>query len=882
MTTRAELIADVYRTASLRGADMARAMPVIEALRAVLLPEGDDAAAIDRGFAASELLWRQIAASDDPGLIAAYGELRTGLRALLRDADRRRIRDGFASGAEAGWAVWLGAFGTALGYFEMRHCVMLAGELAVLARELPDRAAAPPERVVAASAAAQDMADEQWERTEAVFCMIGDAAEVDHTHRCKAWLSAAQIRIFLHKDLERAAAHIAAARAVQFDARVAKVTGELHLARREPEQARGCFEDALRLAPDRADGSLGMARLRIDDAVGRDLESAEQWSRQALQYRTGGDAYELLIEIAVKRRDPAPVIDALVDRVIRAEPERRARLWSFTCRWHADEKQFEPALRYAERLVADPQGDRHANLVLRGYLRCKTLEYAGALDDLFAALRDQPGDGDACAWLHNVALQLVERDGELGPGKQVLDEILRIVGASYEPQYRDQLQRLVDALAVARNAAGNRAFKAGHHRAAIALYEQAIALAPDPVYHANLAGAWKQIDDAPALEALEHAIAAISAAARLAPDNAEYRSRLSQLEAQRPLVQRFGLPLRRTPEVNPVGIDVAGDIGEQVGGSDGGVAALPARLLSNLRAAVFASYGVRVPGVHVRASELPASNYAVLVGEVPIALGALRLDRAWASAGAEDLARLGVTGEPASHPRGGAASWIAEADRAAVAGAGFAVAAPLEYLMMHVQAVLEANLAQFVGVQDVHNLLDEAGVAAASERPGALAAFAQVLRGLVIEQVPITALRALWAGFEPAWQRGEPAPAIVEQLRGLAEVKPALPANRDRRDHYVLGDAATAALRRSIDRGGAVPVLALEPELCQELLTAVRNGVATGSAAVLVCDPEVRPFLRKLVEIEFPGLPVIASSELVATAAHPASVIDLAERRAHG
>ena len=881
--TRAELVADAYRTASLRGADMTKATAVIEALRAVLLPDGDDAAAMERGFAACELLWRQVAASDDAGLIAAYGDLRSGLRAGLADTDRRRLRDGFARGAEAGWAGWLAAFGAALGYFEMRHCAMLARELPALARELPDRAAAPPERVLAAAAAAADLVDEQWERTEAVFSLIGAAGEVEPPHRCKAWLSAAQVRIFLLKDLERAAAHIDSALAVMSDARVAKVTGELQLARRDLDQARRWFEDALRRAPERADGSLGMARLQLDDPAGPNLDAAEQWSRQALQHRGGGDAYELLIEIAIKRGDPAAAVDALVERVIRAEPERRARIWSFTCRWYADEKQFKAALGYADLMVGAAAPDHHANLVTRGYLRCKVLDYAGAQVDLFAALRERPDDGDACAWLHNVALKLVERDHDLAVGKRVLDEVHQIVGASYETQHHDQLRRLVDALAGARNVEANRAFSAGRYRAAIALYEQAIELAPDAVYHANLAGAWQQVDDAPAIEALEHAIAGLAAAVRLAPDKAEYRSRLARLEAQRPLVRRYALPLRKAPEVEPIAIAVAADLGAQLEGTGGGLAALPTHLLANLRAAVFATFGVRVPRVHVRAVDAAAGNYLIAMSDVPVARGSLQLDRLWVNAGTAELTRLGITGEAASHPRGGAASWIATTDRGAAAGAGLAIGSPLEYLLLHVQAVLESNLAPLVGVQEVHALLDEAGLLGAMpERPGALAGFAQVLRALLAEQVPITALHALWAAFAPLWQRGDATLAMVEQLRGLPEIALSLPANRDRRDRYVLGEVAHAVLRASIDPRGAAPVLALEPPDCQGLLTALRDTIPTGSQVVLVSQPEVRHFLRKLIEIEFPGLPVMASSELLAPIDRPAGVVELADRSAHG
>jgi type III secretion protein V len=69
-------------------------------------------------------------------------------------------------------------------------------------------------------------------------------------------------------------------------------------------------------------------------------------------------------------------------------------------------------------------------------------------------------------------------------------------------------------------------------------------------------------------------------------------------------------------------------------------------------------------------------------------------------------------------------------------------------------------------------------------------------------------------------------------------------------------------------------VLALEPEPTQEALTAVRNEVAnlppTAQNPVIFCeDWRVRPFVRKLVELEFPHLQVVSRRESTDADARP-------------
>jgi type III secretion protein V len=61
--------------------------------------------------------------------------------------------------------------------------------------------------------------------------------------------------------------------------------------------------------------------------------------------------------------------------------------------------------------------------------------------------------------------------------------------------------------------------------------------------------------------------------------------------------------------------------------------------------------------------------------------------------------------------------------------------------------------------------------------------------------------------------------------------------------------------------------LTLEPQLARDLLAAVRTqvnslGARAAGIPVLVTTAEVRPFIRRLVSLEFPSLHVLSSQDL--------------------
>jgi type III secretory pathway component EscV len=147
--------------------------------------------------------------------------------------------------------------------------------------------------------------------------------------------------------------------------------------------------------------------------------------------------------------------------------------------------------------------------------------------------------------------------------------------------------------------------------------------------------------------------------------------------------------------------------------------------------------------------------------------------------------------------------------------------------------------------------------------PGSLTAFTSVCQGLVVEQVPLKPLDEIWRCYADSSGEDVNLQNIVEQIRSLPAVRSQLPGNVSTYSILRLGPTFETAIKDAIYESGGHCVLALEPQPCQTLLSSVRNSVVTDESQLAVVeDAELRPFVRSLIELEFPRIPVMSRKEL--------------------
>ena len=215
-------------------------------------------------------------------------------------------------------------------------------------------------------------------------------------------------------------------------------------------------------------------------------------------------------------------------------------------------------------------------------------------------------------------------------------------------------------------------------------------------------------------------------------------------------------------------------------------------------------------------------------------------------------------------------------------------AADLTALRDRLGPALAPIIPELLGVDRVAALVETAGAQApvlvreVVPRLVSLPVLAETLRALAREELPIDDLPAILEAIAlaPVPTGGFTArdvPGLVEQLRGHLRRKiSARWAPRGELSVYTVDSMIEDAVRTAVDRRDGVPVLALEPEIAQDIVTAVKSKLGT-KPAVILTSGDIRRHLRSLLEPELPAVTILAAHELLpGTAVKTAGRIEVA------
>jgi tetratricopeptide (TPR) repeat protein len=631
------------------------------------------------------------------------------------------------------------------------------------------------------------------------------------------------------------------------------------LGMRDHDGALGWIDRGLAMDASWADGYAMRADVLADRkafpeamaACERALQADPEWySRSTWATLAIPEAEEFLL--AALRQDPShPVAgtaaETLLDIYIRGGNERTVPFLE-TLRSILGEK-FEPRYHnYLGNLSFDKKEYSEAAAAYRRAAECapSTALYQSNLAEALAALSQWQPAIDALARMFQL-----DRD---------------------EKKYRARLGTVY-------NSWGNSRYQEPDYEGAAALYRQALEMRPDDAaIHSNLALALTEIrEPGKASSSIDQAVAALDTALGLSPEREDFRRRRDLLVERREMIARFGEPaLGCVPFTEPLRLELSDDLIDRVvepGTSDLTKSTLA--LIGSIRSWIWEEYGVTLPGMTLSRTSVSASGwYRFSVYECPIASGSVSPDQRMFSGGAEALRQLGIEAKPAADPLTGAEThWVERRDWERIAGAGYKLWDVIAYPVYEFAGLLRPRLAAFLGVEETAVQLEQRKVEcrpAILNTPERLSAFTKVLRGLVAESVAIVELEEIAGKFIELAAQGVNCTGIVEELRRLPKVRPSLPGNDPRHSYITLSPELETLLAKCIWDEDREPILAIDPQVCMEMLNQVRSAVSSTSEShfVLVVDTgRIRPFLRKLVELEFPRLYVLARLELLDSSA---------------
>ncbi len=326
------------------------------------------------------------------------------------------------------------------------------------------------------------------------------------------------------------------------------------------------------------------------------------------------------------------------------------------------------------------------------------------------------------------------------------------------------------------------------------------------------------------------------------------------------------------PVVIPVAIDLGDALADELLDDQGGGPLLE-EAVPALRDALFIDRGLALPGVRARrAPGLAPDSYAIAVQEVPVGSGALTPGQALALAPPEMIAELGVRAIPATDPvTGGPACLVAAEDRGSLLDEGIPCLDAAEAVTRHLRRAVELRAHDLVGLQEVQAMLDQleraypALVRHVVPKPVSLSLLTDVLRRLVEEAVSIRPLREILEALATYAPNEKDPMALTELVRGaLKRQLTHQHAEGGILAVHLLDPMIEEAVRDSIQRTATGSYLAMPPDMAKDVIEAVRRECfADGHGpAVLLTQPDVRRFLRRLLEVDLPDVAVLSYQEL--------------------
>jgi type III secretion protein V len=306
------------------------------------------------------------------------------------------------------------------------------------------------------------------------------------------------------------------------------------------------------------------------------------------------------------------------------------------------------------------------------------------------------------------------------------------------------------------------------------------------------------------------------------PDGAAMRARAAGADAPLP-----------PPVLTPIAVEVSAALGALLGPADpkaGGI--FIGETVPFVRERLFAELGIPLPTVRLRAGVpgLAGGAYVLRLNEVPLGRGEVALDDA----------------------------------RAAAAQLGDAVL-----------VLLRRYGHEFIGVQETQALLDSlerthpALVREVVPKLVSPILLADVLRRLVEEGVSLRNLRDILGALAEWAPHERDAVTLVEHVRGaLRRTITFQHAGGGVLTAFMLDALIEDTIREAIHKTPTGSYLALEPQLSRDIVMAVGRAVGPAGGAgapagtVLLTNAEIRRYVRRLVETEHPGLPVLSYQEL--------------------
>ena len=293
-----------------------------------------------------------------------------------------------------------------------------------------------------------------------------------------------------------------------------------------------------------------------------------------------------------------------------------------------------------------------------------------------------------------------------------------------------------------------------------------------------------------------------------------------------------------------------------------------------LRRTLAQDFGFVMPAVRILDNmRLPNQGYAIRIKEMDAGAGEVRLGHLMAMDPAGRQVEL--PGEHMKEPAFGLpATWIEEGLREEATFRGYTIVDPATVLTTHLTEILKENMPDLLSYAEVQKLLKdlpgEQKKLVDDLVPAVVSAttIQRVLQALLRERVSIRDLPAILEGIGEAAPHTSSITLLVEQVRSRLsrQLSFAYRGDDGALPIITMSGEWENAFAEALIGAGEEKQLALAPSRLQDFIRAVRDSferaALAGDSAVLLTSPQIRPYVRSIIERFRGQTPVLSQNEI--------------------
>lgn len=297
--------------------------------------------------------------------------------------------------------------------------------------------------------------------------------------------------------------------------------------------------------------------------------------------------------------------------------------------------------------------------------------------------------------------------------------------------------------------------------------------------------------------------------------------------------------------------------------------------VARVRRALYFDLGVPFPGIHLRLNDnLKEGEYRILVNEIPVATGAARPGYFIVRETEANLKMFDIPFEKGEDFLPNTPSyWVLMKYLTLVEKAGMQVMTLSNMLTYHLAHVLKTHASEFIGIQETMFLINQmqknfGELVREVTRTLPTITITDVFQRLVGEEISIRDMRTILEALVEWGQREKDAIMLTEHVRSALSrfITHKFSSGQNIIPAYLLSKDIEDEVRSAVRQTSGASYLALSPDTHRRIISSMKEVIGTltqhNIPPVMLAPMDIRRFMRKIVERDFPQLSVLSYQEL--------------------